>query len=343
MKYLRVFDRYHNILDEIRTYDNLNYGWTLNDVDTLEFNLSLTDNKCSQINTQYFNHIEIIDEKNISIWGGIIAGRNFSDAKLKINCLSYEALLKFRRLRATTYGGMDYGTLLSQLIDSTNAINPSGVSIGSIDSGSLQTALVTTNTDMLLDKIKSLTANVNYDFDITARAFNFYIRKGADKPKYTLTYGGDADNIILAPERAEDILSMANAVYSEANSLSSVSNGSRSQSLYGLVESTITADNSATTQSILDAQTAGSLYQTAYPANSFTIKTKDSTLCPFSDIIIGDAVTVNLIPYFNFSSLMRIIRMVHDENTSTRDITFGTVIYRPQRPVKKLYKYWGNV
>jgi hypothetical protein len=30
--------------------------------------------------------------------------------------------------------------------------------------------------------------------------------------------------------------------------------------------------------------------------------------------------------------------MVHDESTGTRDITFGNIVFKPQKPVKKLYK-----
>lgn len=342
-KFLRIFDRKHNILDEIETYDNLSYGWTLNDIDSLTFNIGLEDNKCNESNMQMFNHIEIWDNDQC-YWGGVIAGRSFEGSKLKVNCLDYMFLLKFRRLRAKTYPTRDYGTLMTLLINDVNAILSSGVTIGNISNGSLQTTRIVQNTDYCLDKIKEFNYDANYDFDVDVdRKFNFHIRKGADKPYYQLEYGGDADNILEAPSLAQDVMSMANSVYSEIQnngsiSLSSLAQDNYSQNLYGLVEGTFSANNGVTDQATINNQTNGALQRSAYPPNSFSIKAKDSSLCPFSDIQVGDRVTVSLIPYFGFKSLMRIIKMVHDENTGVRDITFGEIIYRPQPPVKKLYK-----
>ena len=35
---------------------------------------------------------------------------------------------------------------------------------------------------------------------------------------------------------------------------------------------------------------------------------------------------------------MRILEMKHDEDSATRDLTLGDIIYRPRRPDIKLYK-----
>ena len=59
-KYLKIFDRNHNILDEIDTYNNdLQYGWTLSDIDTASFSIGLENNKCTEENMLQRNHIEI--------------------------------------------------------------------------------------------------------------------------------------------------------------------------------------------------------------------------------------------------------------------------------------------
>lgn len=344
MKCLRIYDRFHNILDEIDTYNNsLQYGWTLNDIDTASFSIGLENKKCTQENMQFRNHVEVVDEDNNIIWGGQIAGLSFDNPALKINLLDYLSLLKWRRLRAKTYDPVDYGTLLTEMINDTNTISPTGISIGSVTSGALQTTRIVQNTDFVLDKISEYCADVNYDFDVDVnRKFNFYLRKGFDKSYYTLEYGGDADNIIEKPTLAQDIMSMANSIYSEVNnqSLSSLAQDNYSQDLYGLMEDTYSANEGVSEQSTLDNQCNGALQRSAYPVNNFSINAKDSSLCPFSDIEVGDTVTVSLIPYFNFKQSMRIIRMVHDENTGTRDITFGNIIFKPQKPVKKLYKNW---
>jgi len=344
MKHLRIFDRKHNILDEIDTYNNdLQYGWALNDIDTASFSIGLENKKCTQVNMFPRNHIEIWND-SACIWGGQIAGLNFDNPGLKVNCLDYLSLLKWRRLRAKTYGPTDYATLLTQMINDTNAISATGVSLGTMASGALQTTRTVANTDFLIDKIYEYCSDVNYDFDVDiSRKFNFYLRKGADKTKYVLEYGGTADNIIEKPTLAQDIMSMANSIYSEITSpsLNSLTQSAYSQGLYGLMEDIYSANSGVSVQSTLDNQCQGALQRQAYPVNSFSIKAKDSLLCPFSDIIVGDTITVSLIPYFKFKQTIRVIRMVHDENTGTRDITFGNITFKPQRPVKRLYKNWG--
>jgi hypothetical protein len=342
-KAIYIYDRNHTKLDEISFFSGLKYGWTLNDVDTCEFSLALSNNKCTEANTTYFNHVEVWDEStNTAVWGGILAGRDFEDVNLKLNCLSYEALFRWRRMRYKDYGEMTYGALTEEMVDDTNAIEDTGVSIGTITSGSIKTTRIIEETDMLLEKLKALCADANYDWEIDLdRQYNFYLRKGSDKPHYELIWGGDGDNILAAPSRAEDVLSMANAVYSETDTLDTLVEDATSQGLYGLVEGIFSANEGVSVQATLNAQASGELQRTAYPVNTLTIAAKDSQLCPFSGIIVGDSVTVKLIPYFDFSAQMRIIRMVHDEDTNTRDVTFGTCILRPAAPTKRLYKIVG--
>jgi hypothetical protein len=132
---------------------------------------------------------------------------------------------------------------------------------------------------------------------------------------------------------------MANAVYSETSgqALTSLAQDTTSQSTYGLFEGTVSADSSSTSQLALDTQTSGQLSKTSNPTRGFTLTACDSSLCPFSDIFIGDTITVNLIPYFGYSATMRILRMIHDEKTNTRQITVGEVIYKPLAPNKRMY------
>lgn len=340
MKSIKIFDQNHNQLDEISNYNgNLTYGWTLNDIDTADFSIGLESQKCTAANMAFRNHVEIWDDVSSScIWGGIIAGQSFDNPALKLNCLDYMALLKWRRMRAKSYTSIDYGTLLSQLLADTNAVAATGITAGSIATGALKTQRTVQETDFLLDKIAEYCADVNYDFDVDVnRALNFYLRKGTAKPQYTLEYGGIADNIIEKPTLATDILSMANSYYGSNGSLSATASDNTSIALYGLMEVTFSANSGVTDQSTLNNQTAGALQRTDYPLNTFSIKAIDSALCPFSDIKVGDSVTVSLVPYFGFKQTMRILRMVHDENTGVREFEFGNIVFKPQKGNKKIY------
>ena len=345
MKILRIFNKSHNILDEISTYDNLKYGWTLNDVDTLEFQIALNDAKCAQENMKFLNNIEIVDEDiGKSVWGGVIAGHSFDDMNLKINCVDYNFFLKMRRLREKQYPSMQYGSLMKQMIiDCQNAEPncPIRITIGSIDDNVLLTTRLVKNTDNLWDKIKEFGDDANYDYWVDVnRKFNFAARKGKDKPRYILEYGGPHDNIIVRPTLSTDILSMANSIYAETQNPSMHSEVKDNISIdeYGLMEGTFNPNDGVSLQNTLDIQTSGELQCKAYPVNSFSITAIDSGECPFDDIEVGDSVTVHLIPYFNFMALMRILRMQHDEKTGQRQITFGNMLLKPQPPTKRLYK-----
>lgn len=342
-KFIRVFDRNHKILDELYHFDGLKYGWTLDDIDTAEFTLPINESKTNGVNAQFMNHVEIMDGDGI-VWGGILSGRNFNGPGLKINCWDYNYLLKLRRMRVKTYTAMEYGAMMQQAITDCSAARPDyliGLTGFNIATGVLKSTKTVADTDNLWSTLKGWGDDANYDYGVTPdRMYNFWSRRGADKPQYTLVYGSDADNITEAPEFAEDINSMANSVYGSSDSLTADAEDTKSQSLFGLVEGTYSPSGSAD-QSTLTTQTNSALQKVSYPAKSFTVTAKDSTLCPFDSIQVGDAVTVHLIPYFNFQAVIRIIRMVHDEKTQTREITFGSIIFRPQPPVKRLYKYWG--
>lgn len=344
LKFLRLYDRFHNILDEVYTFNNLTYTWTLNGMGKAEFNIGLEDSKCTDINLRFYNHIEVLDDSNNIIWAGVIVGRDFNSQAVHITCYGYLYLFKQRRLTAKTYPVQDYGKLYSSMINDVNAICSTGIDIGSIASGTLQTTRIVQNTDFLLDKITEYGNDVNYDYEVDQyRKFNFYLRKGKDKPYYQLEYGGDADNIVNEPGLSQSILDMENSIYTEVQNgdnieLSSLAQDNISQSLYGLIEGVEQTNGGIATQSTLDNIASGALQRTAYPINSFTIKAKDSTLCPFSDIFTGDAVMVSLPLYFNFNALLRIIEMTHDEDSGTRDITFGQVLLRPTAPTKRFYK-----
>lgn len=345
-KVLKIYDRMHNVLDEIDDYgDDLQYGWTLDDIDTLGVSLALSSPKCTVANTQYGNHLELVDENNQIVWGGIIFGHNFDDTALKLNCLDYSALLKIRRLRAKQYPAMQYGALIKQMIDDSQAARPDypiGLTGDNIAEGALQTTRTVKNDDMLWLKIKEFGDDANYDYWVdAARKFNFALRRGKDKLQHILEWGGVRDNITVKPTLAQDIMSLVNSVYGQTDGdspMTSSADDESSEEAYGLFEGTFSPNQGVSVQSTLDTQVNGELQRDSQPANSITLTVKDSTLCPFSETEVGDRVTVHLIPYFDFSASLRILRMVHTEKTGTREITVGSILFKPQPPVKRLYK-----
>ena len=346
-KALMIYDRLHNPLDEIDDYlDDLQYGWTLDDIDTLTVSLALSGQKCTAANTQFGNHIELLDkDSGAMVWGGVITGRNFNDQSLQLTVSDYSVLLKYRRMRAKQYPAMDYGALMQQMITDAQAARPDypiGITGYNIASDALQTTRLVANTDFLWAKIKEFGDDANYDYWVdAARAFNFALRRGADKLQYILEWGGDRDNIISKPTLGQDILSLANSVYAETGGDSQLTSGAEdaeSEASYGLFEGTFSPNEGVSVQSTLDTQANGELSRDSQPASNITLTIKGSTMCPFSNIEVGDRVTVHLIPYFDFSASVRILRMVHNEKQNTREITVGSLIIKPAAKVQRLYK-----
>lgn len=349
--YIKLFDRNHTQLDELYQFSPPKYGWTLNDIDTMALDIALADPKCTPANMQLGNHIEYAADNGTTVWGGYIAGHSFDDAKLTLNCTDYNALLKYRRLRAKTYPVLDYGTLTQQLItdcQSARTDYPIGLAGYSITPGAIQTQREVKATDMLFNKIKDICADANYDYWVdAARIYCFALRRGADKPQYVLEYGGEADNIIAAPTLARDILNLANDVYAESTVTDSDNNSTTitseqqdtgSQALYGLYEGTFSPNDGVSLQSTLDTQTSAALALDSSPADSITLTCIDGTQCPFANLAIGDRVALHLIPYFDYTASVRILRMVQDDDKQTRDITVGSVIFKPQGPKRRAYQ-----
>lgn len=349
--YVKLFDRSHIQLDELYQFSPPKYGWTLNDIDTMALDIALSDPKCTPANMQLGNHLEYAADDGTPIWGGYIAGHSFDDAKLTLNCVDYNALLKYRRLRAKQYATMDYGTLNRQLIDDAQAARPDypiGLTGYSIAAGAIDTTREVKATDLLLAKLKDINADANYDYWMDeARVYHFAHRRGADKPQYVLEYGGEADNIIAAPTLARDILNLANDVYAESTvtddsnnstTITSEQQDASSQSTYGLYEGTFSPNDGVTDQSTLDTQTQAALALDSAPADSITLTCTDGTLCPFDDLTIGDRVTLHLLPYFDYTASVRVLRMVQDDDKQTREITVGSVVYKPQGPQRRAYQ-----
>lgn len=341
MKYIKIFDRSHTLLGEINEFSSLKYSWTLNGMGKASFSVPLESPKSTATNYSFRTHVEVWDDE-VYIWGGQIVSREFDDSKLNISCYGYLSLLDKRRLKAKAYANMTYGELFTAMLADINVVEASGVTLGTVATGSLKTQRTVTAKDMLLKKLQDYCSDANYDMEVgEGRLFNFYLRKGSVKSNYKLEFGGDADNILLAPTLSQDVMNIANSVYTEATNggvtIESTAEDSTSKALYGIQEEVLSANDSVVLQSTLDGQAAAELQRVAYPVNGLSLTIKDSALCPFNDIVVGDSIPISLRPYWGYTDTLRILEMEHDESTGNRTLTVGETLYRQQKPVIKIY------
>lgn len=350
-KFVRIYSKDHEIIDELYRFAPPTYGWTLNDISTMDISFALNDPKCDPVTMQMGNHIELIDQSNKIVWGGVVMGQSFEDVAIRLNCMDYGILLKYCRMRAKQYPNMEYGALIQTMIEDCRAARAGnlGISIGEIATGALKTERKVDNSDFLWDKIKEYGDDANYDYGVdNNRAFYFCLRRGQDKPYYVLEYGGDADNIIVSPSLARDILDLANEVYAEVSIpgedgaedtiLTATAGNDQSIQTYGLFEGVCSINTGVTLQSTVDTSAYGDVQRRSIPADTISLTIRDSALCPFDDIEVGDRVTLHIVPYFDYTASVRILAMTHDESAGTRSITVGSTIFKPQPPTKRFYK-----
>jgi len=341
LKVIRVYDRFHTILDEINEISALTYTWTLDGLGSLTLSVPLENVKTNASNFNFKNHIEVIDETNNIIWCGQILTRDFAGPLLVIGAYGYLSLLSHRTVNNKAYASMDVGTLCMQMITDVNVKYSTGITAGTVSTGAIATQLTTLDTDMALDKITNATAIGNYDFEIDSnREFNFFTRRGSDKStKYILEYGGVADNILVSPDLTQSLKDSANVIWAEIPTPALIASASNNDSIsqFGREDEALTVASTVIDQTTLNACCNSELTKMAYATDTLTLKVKDSVLCPFSDISLGDTIMVSLIVYWEFMQPMRIIEMTQDEATGQRDIVVGTCNYRTQRPVKKIY------
>ena len=339
---IKIYNRNHFILDEIVKYADLSYSWTLNGYGQGQFSIGLESDKATPENLEFGNRVEFWKD-GVLQWGGIIVKRSFNGATIDVSCYGYLYLLKMRRLSAKQYATMTYGNLIRTMLEETNTATNTGIAVGDIAVGALETTRKVESTDYVLEKMLDFVGDGNYNIDVdNDRNLNFYLRKGKLQSNFILEYGGLNDNIVTDPGLDISMLDMANSVYSEIEKdgvkMTTLAQDSASQAKYGLIEGTYSANNSIVYQSTLDSYAAAELQRRAYPMQSMKVSIRDSGLCPFGEFEVGDTIPLNLIPYWGFNANVRILEIKHNEDTGIRDLTIGNVIYRPAKPEKKLYK-----
>jgi len=302
-------------------------------------------NKATAENLQFMNHVELYKNKVLQ-WAGVIVSRTFQGSDIVIQCYGYLWLLSKRRMVAKTYASMTCGALVTTVLNEINAIASTGLSVGTIETGSLNTERLVENTDIVSEKLLNWVDDGNYNLEVDAnRDMNFYLSKGSLKSAYQIIMSDDYSNIVGTPDLGQVALDMANVIYSKTDSLSQEYSDATSIGLFGRLEGTYSASSSIVNQATLDSYVTSELQRRAYPLYSAGLTIVDSAQCPFDDIEVGDTIPVSLEPYWGFTADMRILEIRHNVITDpsgadkdTRNLTLGSLVYRQAKPTKKIYK-----
>jgi hypothetical protein len=230
--------------------------------------------------------------------------------------------------------------MITEVANFNNNSGRKGTSRPNLILGHTETNTVTINNVVYSDedfytRFQNLNATYNQDFDIDQLfKFNYYLRKGADKPYYSLNYATLADNVTGSPTFNLDTTSMANALLYNGQVLAQ---DLTSQAIYGKIGAVSGVSLSGGTQADIQTAVNAELLRTNYPSVNIECGIVDSAMCPFSDVNIGDSISVNFPSYFSFNQLMRIIEMSFDDMTGICTVSLGNIIYRPQKPNTKIY------
>lgn len=337
MKYIKLFDKDHVILDELHEYNSLIHGFALNALGKCSFNVPLESIKCTQANFQAFNCIEVWEDGKC-LWWGVIAFAVPSRSVLNAMCYGYLYVLQ----KTVAWGGI-VSVQLQALIASdvsifnirSERLNTSrpNLTMGHSEDNTLMLNGVTLVDEDYYKRFQTICMGYNFDFDVDADfKFNYYRRRGEDKPHYSVNYGTEADNVAGDPSFNVDTTGMANELVYEG---SVMAKDTVSQGIYGKITavSQVKLSDAGDIQNYINAE----LQRTAYPSVSIQATIVDSALCPFNDIEIGDKVIANFPTYWGFSELMRIIEINFDDMTGKCTLNLGNVIYRQQPPQQKLY------
>lgn len=363
MFYLKIYNKFHNILDEIHEFSNLSYTKTLNGVGKCGFSVPLNHAKTTINNYTLANHVEVYYGSKL-VWGGCMVQLDFGATDLTVGCYGYLEILNHRRLRGKTYPNMKYSELFKTVFRELDAIYPLQLIEGSFDDNCISTQRKVENKDMALDKFLKWCEDSNYYIEVSAdRKFNFATVKER-KTYYELIHGtSELDNIVNAPSLSQSILEMSNNVYSESTSsegeaktiitvnadnsidkyelsettISTIKKDDASITKYGLYEGVFNANNDIVKIETLNTYTNEELRKTSYPSNNISLEVANSSLCPIHELQVGDIVTVWLKNYFNFKDELRILEITINAEKNTASLVVGETLFKPTKPIKMRY------
>lgn len=201
---LLVGDRFGRVLGEV-TGDLGPVSWVLGGVGKLTFNMPMA--LATEQIYRYSNRVLVQFDNGLPAWGGIIdPPREWDGGLVTATAYSAEYLLGTRQTdKGRYFSGAGVGYIFRALIEETNAIEDTGISVGQVWGGG-EAHYPDYHLDGLLDNIikTSLCGRLSTaDWGITAQesggvisfTANLWERRGSDKPGIALIEGKNLTHI----------------------------------------------------------------------------------------------------------------------------------------------------
>lgn len=365
--YFRLFNKNHELTEncEIHIYNSTNYTNTLNGIGDMSFATPINYIRDNDIDLSSGMHIELIMLHNnveYCIWYGVVVSVTRQGMDDMVVCCGYKELLNKRiftdmlsnipkaiangtePVLEETYYDKTYGDLLTILIDRINAIEPTGVTVGTIKDTPLKTTRIVKWNDDLGEKIDELIADCGCYFTVDRdRKFNFYKDYGVNKSAY---YEINDQNLISTSTFIIDDSAIYNSIYAlnvytpegenqTTQYLLGHAKDENSIRAYGLREKELSV-NDLRDQTTIDQYVLNELNICSQPATTITLEVGISEDFDIFDINVGDIINVNSLE-LNITTQIKVLEYTVNLNRMTVNITVGNTLIRDSEYIK--YRY----
>lgn len=160
------------LMDEIDTYEDLNFTDRLNDIGAASFKIDIYDQKASRDNLQRFSNVVAIKRNNVIVWAGPIVsitgqGQDIN-GKLTVNCASWLWYFKKRFSGSDDiYVDFEQGDIFWDLVDVSQNKTYGNLFItegASITSDSINARFQNARLSEALQKLAGGTVNFDFNF-----------------------------------------------------------------------------------------------------------------------------------------------------------------------------------
>lgn len=361
MFYVKIYNRHHELLDEIHEIGNLEYTPSLNNYGTCQFSINIFSNKNTREMIMEENHVELF-ENDKCIWWGVLSDIEYSNSQVNIGCYGYLYLLKDVIYEGRKeYKRMKCSALIMNILQDCNTIHPTGIEVGEIygESSAVDTERII-DQHRILDKITDYIEQYGYSIRVDRdRKLNFYSNYGKDKSSYLeIIYDPNNtqySNVVKEPSVVRTSSEMANrivgissfteetATYGDVNTF--VETGEKtitvtledtdSINMYGRRQE-ILKFNDIKLENTLRERVLAELNKRSKPLLNISLSIIDSGVCPIEDIDVGDEVMLRL-PMYGIEEKIKILEIKRNVFTNTIDLTLGDMMWLNKSIETKIY------
>ena len=345
--FIKLYDKDHNILDEVYEICDLDYTFTVNGIGKARINVPYYTVKTNNKNYRHGNDIEIyrvIDNKEELLWWGVIYNTIPNQSTLEIECYGYIEKIKNRLFQSfineefKMYRGT-YDKVIFSMLDTINSYYDCGIYRGTAQYNSLETERKIEWNNNFFDKLDEFTTDSNYYWDVDKdRKLNLSINIGSDKTYYeindevnivgdvSINSSGEIYNHIIAKNTyTEEESNVEITLISEKKNINSIN-------LYGLKTKELSV-NDIHIQDTLDTYVQRELEKCSNPLLNITLTVSNSGVFDIFDIKKGDLVSLKL-KSINMDTKIKILEYTIKPKTLTADIVVGNCYFRPNKPNK---------